>query len=61
MDENKCIEEGNGKTKGRRKVVTERDGGGVAVEEIGEGRERTDLIVRKVMGGAGEGREGSGK
>jgi len=45
----------------REKVVTERSGGGAAVEEIGEGRESSDLIVREVMSGAREGREGSGK
>ncbi|WVZ04008.1 hypothetical protein V8G54_024814 [Vigna mungo] len=45
----------------REKVITKRRESGVAVEVIGEGRESSDLIMREVMGGAGEGREGSGK
>ena len=45
----------------RAKGVTGRRGGCVAAEEIGEGREKSDLIAREVMRGAGEVREGFGK
>ena len=61
MDENKRHWIRKWKEESEREGVTERRGGGAAVEEIGEGRESSDLIVREVMSGAREWREGSGK